>query len=326
MGGERSVCPPNPQEAATFLYPQEITYNQLTDKFDGPEGVHEKILDYPISIVFNTSHECNLHCPYCFRRGSKLPPQTTSEIMSDLSKLPVDEPMRIVLSGGEPFWRSDIYEVMDFCAKQHWNVLVVSNGTYPVDFERLPKNFLLEFSLDAPNPEIYAQTRGGSAENYRVLVSNIREAVARGFRVRPNYLMSRVNTTPEILREIVEFSSNLGVSEIRLQRFKPWGGGKHLSDMYEFSQEEYIKICSEVAEYAREKGLKIRFPQNNRFLALGSVYVLPDGRVNLQAEDGPDQITLGSLREKTLKEIWEPVKGTFSGLHLAWLIRPKRII
>ena len=87
-------------------YPYGIQYDLSPDKFIGIDDVSGITLEYPLNLIFNTSHECNLHCEYCFRRGSRLRPQSTAEIMSDLGRLPVGKPMRLVLSGGEPFWRS----------------------------------------------------------------------------------------------------------------------------------------------------------------------------------------------------------------------------
>lgn len=307
-------------------YLPNVFYNQADDKFAGPEDVHSRTIDRPLSIVYNTSHECNLRCPYCFRRGSGLPPQSDEEIMSDMDNLPVGEPLRNVLSGGEPFWRKDIYKVIGFCGNQPWDIVVVSNGTYPIAFDSIPKSVMFEFSVDAPNADIYARMRGGTEDQYQTLIGNVKTAAMRGFRVRPCYLMSRVNTSEEILRRITDFSVGLGVGEIRLQRFKPWGGGKELSEMYEFSQEEYRVICQRAVEYAERVGIKIRVPQNNRFLAVGSVYVLPDGKVTIQDGDRPEQFVLGNLRRQNLKELWGPYKERFSGDHLRWLIRPKRII
>lgn len=309
-----------------YYYPYGIIYDQERDVFFGQHDIYSQAISYPISVVFNTSHECNLFCPYCFRIGSDIPPQTYQEIMSDLKHLPVSKPLRLVLSGGEPFWRKDIYKVISFCAMQPWNVVIVTNGTYQIDFFNIPKDFLLEFSLDAPNPDVYKKTRGGSEGNYKTLVRNIEKAVLLGYRVRPCYLMSRINTTDEILREIINFSHKLGVKEIRLQRFKPWGEGEKLSTLYEFSQTEYIEICSKAVEYAQQLGLGIRVPQNNRFLAIGSVYVLPDGRVTLQVDDSKEQKILGTLRKNNLEKIWRPYKKIWSTIHLQWLIGPKRII
>lgn len=307
-------------------YPFGITFDQATDKFDGPVNVYDRILEYPLNIIYNTSHECNLRCPYCFRRGSGLPPQSNEEILSDLNNLPIGKPMRLVLSGGEPFWRKDIYEVLDFCNKQPWEMVVVSNGTYKIDWTRIPKGVMFEFSIDAPNAKIYANTRGGTAAQYATLVENVKLAVKHGHRVRPCYLMARVNTTKEILEEIIDFSKQLGVPELRLQRFKPWGGGEALAKNYEFSQPEYVEICSRALEYAKKVGIRIRVPQNNRFLALGSIYVKPDGMVTLQFKDNKDQMTLGNLRNKTLEQIWEGFKDRYSKLHLKSLIKPKRLL
>ena len=102
--------------------------------------------------------------------------------------------------------------------------------------------------MDAPDARLYKKMRGGSPENYTALIDNIREAVKRNFRVRPCYLMSRINTTDEILRDIIYFSYGLGVSEVRLQRFKPWGSGSKLAKKYEIFaariQSDVFHCCS----------------------------------------------------------------------------------
>lgn len=181
--------------------------------------------------------------------------------------------------------------------------------------------------LDAPNAELYAQTRGGTARQYTQLVANIHRAVELGYRVRPCYLMSRVNTSREIMAEIVRFSADLGVTQMRLQRFKPWGGSEHLAGKYEFTQEEYRKISSFArGEATKYSGLEVIVPQNNRFLVIGSLYVYPDGTVAIQAEDRGKQEKLGNLRQTPLEEIWCGVRETYSKPHLRWLIRPKRLL
>lgn len=287
-------------------FPFNILFDNETDKFSGPEEIYDKILEYPLNIIYNTSHECNLHCQYCFRRGSGLPPQTNKEIMSDMKNLPVNKPLRLVLSGGEPFWRDNIYEVFDFCSKQPWEIIVVSNGTYPINWGKVPQNIMFEFSIDAPNADIYGKTRGGSPKQYKTLVKNVVDAVDQGHRVRPCYLMARINTTKKILEQIIDFSKSLGVYELRLQRFKPWGGGEALAKNYEFSQNEYIDICNRAVKYAKRIGIGIRVPQNNRFLAIGSVYVLPNGNVTIQYADKIEQMVLGNLRENSLIDILKP--------------------
>lgn len=207
-------------------------------------------------------------------------------------------------------------------------MLIVSNGTYPIDFGRIPKSVRFEFSLDAPNADLYRVTRGGSREQYEQLIMNLHEAVRLGYQVRPCYLMSRVNTSEPIITEIITSATDLGVSQIRLQRFKPWGDGQKLASRYEFSQDEYAKICSYARQEAKKiNGLKVVVPQENRFLALGSVYVNPDGTVTVQGNDDSVQIKLGDLSESNLEEIWTgAVKAKYSPLLLRWLIRPNRLI
>ena len=177
-----------------------------------------------------------------------------------------------------------------------------------------------------PNADIYGKTRGGTPLQYETLIKNVKEAVKNGHRVRPCYLMARVNTTDEILRQIIDFSKSLGVFEMRLQRFKPWGGGEALAKNYEFTQSEYAKICQKAVEYASSIDLKVRVPQNNRYLVIGSIYVRPNGEITMQYHDDKNQMALGNLRKNTLVEIWSNYKDKWSKIHLQSLIKPKRLL
>ncbi len=181
--------------------------------------------------------------------------------------------------------------------------------------------------MDAPNSAIYKIARGGTNAQFEQLVANIRQATVLGYHVRPCYLMSRVNTSKAIMMEIIEFSAGLNVRQIRLQRFKPWGNGEKLADRYEFSQDEYVEICAFAKEEAkRYEDLEVIVPQNNRFLALGSVYVNPDGSVSVQVDDIEHQQMIGNLYKRSLEEIWKECSEQFSEAHLRWLIRPRRLI
>lgn len=168
----------------TLAFPQGISYDFQSDRFDCAKNIEGIILPYPCSIVVNTSHECNLRCDYCFRRDGKMAPPSSEALNGYLANLPVGQPFRIVLSGGEPFWRKDIYDVIQRCACEPWATIVVTNGTFHIDYKALPKNIRFEFSLDAPNEIIYGSMRGGTPKQYQQLLQNVSDAVSRGYIVR----------------------------------------------------------------------------------------------------------------------------------------------
>lgn len=82
-----------------LAFPNGVVYDFRTDCFDGPEGIYETLVEYPYSLVFTTSHSCNLRCEYCFRKEAKMPPPSSDEIFTYLRRLPNNKPLRIVLSG-----------------------------------------------------------------------------------------------------------------------------------------------------------------------------------------------------------------------------------
>jgi len=306
-----------------------ITYTHITDKFDGPNDVYGQKISYPLTANLNVTHDCNLECDYCIRQGARLQSPTSERMVTFLGNLPVGRPFRLTTTGGEPFVRKDIYEVIDFASRQPWAIGIISNGTIPVKFEKIPENTRFEFSIDAIDPSTYHEQRGGSEKQYQQIIKNIKEAKSKGFIVRTNVMLSRNNMDPAYIRRLINGFADMNIDQVRLQKFVIPRGAQIDDDLlkkYGLTDEEYSSISEVARNVGRERNIGVLVPQQNKQLSLGSVRIYPDGSVAVQSEDKPDQEIIGNIGSESLESCWSRVGENVSEMHLRYLIKPKRII
>jgi organic radical activating enzyme len=162
-----------------------------------------------------SNFDCNLACDYCCVRSS---PQAEQRALSleDVRRAAAEAPgasvREIFVTGGEPFLRSDIDELLIACARA-LPTTVLTNGLLFVGKRRLALRALprdrvvLQVSLDSPTPELHDRHRGpGTWEKARAGIAIARE---EGFRVR---LASTV-ADARAEQEFEDFAERAGIPE-----------------------------------------------------------------------------------------------------------------
>jgi len=82
---------------------------------------------------------CNLDCTYCKIRKPISNDLNTTEMLRVIDLIHERiKPEFLVLFGGEPFLRKDIYDIIAHLNEIGQNYTVISNSTIPVDFKRVP--------------------------------------------------------------------------------------------------------------------------------------------------------------------------------------------
>lgn len=83
----------------------------------------------PIRTVLELTDKCNLNCIHCYRVGSKKKKLNLSEIKLILDDLCDLACVELVLTGGEIFAHSDIFDIIDYADKLDFSVVILTNGT-----------------------------------------------------------------------------------------------------------------------------------------------------------------------------------------------------
>ncbi len=275
----------------------------------------------PRLISWNLTSACNLRCPHCYldageRSHWELATQECFDLIDEMSALGTE---MLVLTGGEPFLRKDIFTIAKYASRKDIMVVMGTNGVL-IDKERvagLKESGVMGvgISLDSLSPQKHDSFRGmrGSWEK---TVKGLQTCVRHELPVILQTSVSDWNF--DEIPALIKFASEQGAQAFNLYYLVCTGRGERLTDItpaqYEDSLTNLIRVQNEYP------GMMVRAkcaPHGNRtanqlglpFLSgagclAGTSYlrIAPEGDVT-PCPYLP--LTAGNIRKEGLKNIWE---------------------
>ncbi|MBN2422223.1 DUF362 domain-containing protein [Candidatus Woesearchaeota archaeon] len=119
------------------VHPHPGIYKELV-KIDKNKNI--SIIDKPYEIKFEITSRCNLKCNFCYNKNSfsrNLPDLPKKKIFDIIDKIASSGVRNIRFTGGEPFLRKDLYEILKYAKSKSLYTLVNTNGTLINDFSAL---------------------------------------------------------------------------------------------------------------------------------------------------------------------------------------------
>jgi len=113
-------------------------------------------------LIWNVTYACNFHCGICFTDAGRAHPDelTTLEAKDMVRRAHAAHVRDIIISGGEPFLREDMVDILALMGELGITARVASNGSLLTDAllrrlrrETLTKSF--QISLDTLDPDLY---------------------------------------------------------------------------------------------------------------------------------------------------------------------------
>jgi radical SAM protein with 4Fe4S-binding SPASM domain len=90
-------------------------------------------IGYPLRVMFELTYRCNFKCPHCYvpqsYKNEKRRELTTQEIFFILEQLREAGCLYLGFTGGEPFLREDIVEIIRFAKRCGFQIFIYSNGS-----------------------------------------------------------------------------------------------------------------------------------------------------------------------------------------------------
>lgn len=126
----------------------------------------------PFIVIWEMTRACALRCVHCraeaqYRRDSReLTTEEGKRLLEQIAAL--DRPL-LVLTGGDPFQRDDLFELAEYGINQGLHVSLAPSATPKVTKRRLEKAkqigiSRISFSLDGSTAEIHDRFRGFKGE------------------------------------------------------------------------------------------------------------------------------------------------------------------
>ena len=271
-----------------------ITYDTEEDKYDIK-------LKNPLSVCWQITTKCNLHCKYCLSSSGVegeygLETKEAINIVNQLGKLGIN---RLDFTGGEPLIRKDLEKLIQ-CAKcNNINTIVTTNTTLlnETNIKTLKLADLVQVSIDGPE-EIHNEQRGKKV--FKQTIANVKKLKEEGCKIRLNSFI--YNSNKQYVDYLLNLSKELDLFSHLFIIFTPQGRGKdHLEEI--ISEEEIEKIKEKIINCRKEEKRNIRLYDYNEYMH-SCVLLTPLGDVISQGFYEEDSICVGNILKQPLDEIF----------------------
>lgn len=212
-------------------------------------------------IAWEITRSCNLSCAHCRAPVDSYAEDelSTEECLSLIDEfVQVGHPV-LILSGGEPLLRRDLFHIAGYAAERGLRVVIGTNGTLITEdtAARLKKASILRVavSIDFPTPELQDKFRGesGAFEAAMAGITKLRQA---GIEVQINNTITKLSAP--YLNDLVALALRVGAVAFHSFLLVPTGRGKELKSV-QLSAEEREQVLNWIYEKQTELKDKILF-------------------------------------------------------------------
>lgn len=224
--------------------------------------VNQKIDSTLRLIAWEFTQKCNLSCLHC--RGSASHVQSPQELSLEESRAFIDTlkdfPLTpiLILSGGEPLSREDVFEIIEYASHQRLRVVLATNGTL-INHEialHLKKNGIqrVSISLDGATEESHDSFRGLSGA-FSKAMSGIEELRSVGLPFQINTTITKRNL--EEIEKIAQLTLQIKAQALHIFLLVPTGRGKDLEGE-EISAVEYEKVLRWFFDFGQQYPIQVK--------------------------------------------------------------------
>jgi radical SAM protein with 4Fe4S-binding SPASM domain len=216
------------------------------------------------SLAVELTSYCNQKCGYCYNGwrddGGKsvgaLPTPKLCELLDRaLTEVEFDH---ITLTGGEPFARVDLFDVMDVAKKHGVRAQIISNGGVITDAlaERVAtyEPYYVQVTLNGPTKELHEEHVGEG--HYEKTLRGIETLQRHRVPVVGCVVVTRKNA--RFVGEILDQFRARKIKSIALSRFSPAGYAAGQVAELLASRTELLEALVQAEERAREHGMSIQ--------------------------------------------------------------------
>jgi radical SAM protein with 4Fe4S-binding SPASM domain len=216
----------------------------------------------PRLIFWELTKGCNLRCIHCRASATELsdPSDLSTEAARDIIDqiTAVSTPI-LVLSGGEPLYRSDVFQLARYGTDKGLRVALATNGT-------LVTKHVARMIVESGVQRVAISLDGADAVTHDTFrgIPGAFEAAIAGFRNLKNLGMSvQINTTiarhnADQLPQVLELAKSLGADALHTFLLVPVGCGVDIAAEQMVPPEEYERMLNWFYDRSLEGGIEMK--------------------------------------------------------------------
>jgi AdoMet-dependent heme synthase len=213
-------------------------------------------------VFWEVTKGCNLRCIHCRATATELSSPTdlpTRTALGVIDQISAAANPILVLSGGEPLYRSDIFQLARYATNKGLRVALATNGTLVTkDVARMIVNAgvrRVSISLDGADALTHDSFRGipGAFDG---AVHGLRNLKALGMSVQINMTIARHNSHQ--LPDVLQLARNLGADALHTFLLVPVGCGVDIAAAQMVPPEEYEPMLNWFYDQSLVGGIELK--------------------------------------------------------------------
>jgi AdoMet-dependent heme synthase len=216
----------------------------------------------PRLVFWELTTGCNLRCVHCRASATELmSPEDLdySEACAVIDQIAEYAPLILVLSGGEPLWRADVFDLAAHARAKNLRVALATNGTLIKRgvAERIRDTGIarVSISLDGADAATHDGFRGHQGA-FDAAVAGLRHLKTAGVSTQINTTISHRNAHQ--LPEILKLALELGVDAFHLFLLVPVGCGLTIAEQESVQGEEAERILNWFYDRSLDSGIELK--------------------------------------------------------------------
>lgn len=223
-----------------------------------PQNVTSK----PRLIFWELTKGCNLHCIHCRATATELSSPRdlpTAKAKSIIEEIAAYASPILVLSGGEPLYRRDVFDLARFASDRGIRVALATNGTLVT--KDVAKKIVdsgvkrVSISLDGADAETHDTFRGIPGA-FEAAVYGLRNLKQLGMQVQINMTIARHNASQ--LPDVLELAKGIGADALHTFLLVPVGCGVDIAAEQMVDPDEYERMLHWFYDRSLEGGVELK--------------------------------------------------------------------
>ena len=216
----------------------------------------------PRLIFWEVTKGCNLRCIHCRATATELSSPLdlpTAKALNLIEQVSQYAKPILVLSGGEPLFRADIFELARFATDRGLRVALATNGTLVT--EEVARKIVdagvrrVSISLDGANAATHDVFRGIPG-TFEAALKGFRNLQALGMSLQINMTIARHNA--QQLPEVLELAKSIGADALHTFLLVPVGCGVDIAAEQMVPAEEYEQILNWFYDRSQEGEIELK--------------------------------------------------------------------
>lgn len=203
-------------------------------------------MPHGLEVDLQITNRCPLTCDHCVYDSTMaeeegLPAAILPRLVAECAELGASQ---ISITGGEPFIRKDLLDVIRLIASHGIEVCVQTSGLFVdrIDFGQLRASGLDLLLVSIDGPRAYHEQFRHSRGLFDKTLRTIEQAVAHQLPVRINTVVTKSNSSRVV--ELLPIAADLGVDVFSFFYLSPVGrGSQHASEVLSFSEWQAVEAA-----------------------------------------------------------------------------------